>query len=94
MPKSNHSKISGLNEDLRQFGSIYRMVIVAGLRSKQITRGSKPRILPDPLKRRSVSIALEEVRRGLVPFILKGEVGDELPAATAAAPQSPTVVSV
>ena len=63
----------GLNADLRELGSIYRMIIVAGLRSKQLLRGSKPRIDPNPLKRRNISIALEEVRRGLVPYVIKGE---------------------
>jgi len=65
----------GLNADLRELGSIYRMIIVAGLRSKQLLRGSKPRIDLDPMKRRNISIALEEVRRGLVPYILKAPPG-------------------
>ena len=69
----------GLNADLRQFGSIYRMIIVIGLRNKQLVKGSSQRIPPDPLKQRSISIALEEVRRGLVPYILKGEVVTEVP---------------
>jgi DNA-directed RNA polymerase subunit K/omega len=41
---------------------------VAALRSKQLLHGSRPRIDADPLKRRNTSIALEEVKRGLVPF--------------------------
>ena len=48
--------------------SIYRLIILAGLRSKQLLRGSKPRIDADPLKRKNTSIALEEIRQGLVPF--------------------------
>ena len=48
--------------------SRFQLVILAGLRSKQLLRGAKPRIVVDPLKRRNTSIALEELRRGLIPF--------------------------
>lgn len=48
--------------------SRFRLVVVAALRSKQLQRGSSPRIEADPLKRRNTSIALEEIKRGLVPF--------------------------
>src|SRR5918911_5190648 len=48
--------------------SRYRLIVVAALRSKQLLRGSLPRIDADPMKRRNTSIALEEVKRGLVPF--------------------------
>jgi DNA-directed RNA polymerase omega subunit len=48
--------------------SRFRLIIVAGLRTKQLLHGSKPRIEIDPLKRRNTTIALEEVKRGLVPF--------------------------
>ena len=59
---------NGLNADLRSIDSIYRMIVVAGLRSKQLFRGGTPRILPDPARSRFVTIALEEARRGLIPF--------------------------
>ena len=49
--------------------SRFRLVLVAAQRSKQIQRGARPRIEADPKRRRSTSIALEEVRLGLVPFI-------------------------
>jgi DNA-directed RNA polymerase omega subunit len=49
--------------------SRFRLVIVAAQRSKQLQRGSRPRIDADPKRRRSTSIALEEVKQGLVPFI-------------------------
>jgi DNA-directed RNA polymerase subunit K/omega len=42
---------------------------VAAQRSKQLQRGARPRIDADPRRRRSTSIALEEVKQGLVPFI-------------------------
>ncbi len=51
------------------------MIIVTCLRNKQLVKGGKPRIPSDPLKQRSITIALEEVRRGLVPYVVKNEVG-------------------
>lgn len=48
--------------------SRFRLIVVAALRAKQLLRGARPRIDADPLKRRNTSIALEEVRQGLVPF--------------------------
>jgi DNA-directed RNA polymerase omega subunit len=50
--------------------SRYRLIIVAALRSKQIYAGATPRIEADSRWRRNTSIALEEVKRGLVPFVL------------------------
>ena len=50
--------------------SRFRLIIVAALRSKQLLHGSRPRITPDPLRRRNTSIALEEVRQGLVTFTI------------------------
>jgi len=35
-------------------------------------RGATPRIEANPLRRRNTSIALEEVKRGLVPFTITG----------------------
>ena len=48
--------------------SRFQLVLLAGRRSKQLLNGAHPRIPADPLKRRNTSIALEELRRGLVPF--------------------------
>ena len=50
--------------------SVYRLIIVAALRNKQLTRGATPRIEADPLRHRNTSIALEEVKRGLVQFTI------------------------
>jgi DNA-directed RNA polymerase omega subunit len=50
--------------------SIYRLIILAGLRSKQLVRGSQPRIGADPSRRKNTSIALEEIRQGLVYFTI------------------------
>ena len=48
--------------------SKFRLIVVAALRSKQLLSGSAPRIDADPLRRRNTSIALEEVKQGLVSF--------------------------
>ncbi len=62
---------SGVIEEIEQWPGIdshFRLIIVAALRSKQLMQGSMARIEADPLRRRNTSIALEEVKRGLVPF--------------------------
>ncbi len=64
---------SGLNADLRAIDSIYRMIVVAGLRSKQLVRGARPKITVDPSCKRNITIALEEARRGLIRFTLNKE---------------------
>ncbi len=48
--------------------SKFRLIVVAALRSKQLLHGSLPRIDADPRRRRNTSIALEEVKQGLVAF--------------------------
>ena len=48
--------------------SRFRGVVVAALRAKQLRRGSKPRIELDNKKHKDTSIAMEEVRRGLITF--------------------------
>ncbi|HEX8845667.1 MAG TPA: DNA-directed RNA polymerase subunit omega [Pyrinomonadaceae bacterium] len=50
--------------------SRYRLIVLAALRSKQLLRGSLPRIEVDMQRRKNTSIALEEVKRGLVPFTI------------------------
>jgi len=52
--------------------SVYRLIVLAALRNKQLTRGATPRIEANLLRRRNTSIALEEVKRGLVPFTNTG----------------------
>lgn len=56
------------NEEWPGIVSRFQLVILAGLRSKQLLRGAQPRIAVDRLKRRNTSIALEELRRGVIPF--------------------------
>ncbi len=48
--------------------SRFQLVILATHRSKQLLQGAQPRIVADRLKRRNTSIALEELKRGLIPF--------------------------
>ena len=48
--------------------SRFRAIVVAALRAKQLRRGSKPRIESNPHKHKDTSIAMEEVRRGLITF--------------------------
>ena len=48
--------------------SRFRAVVVAALRVKQLRRGAKPRIELDYMKYKDTSIAMEEVRRGLITF--------------------------
>jgi DNA-directed RNA polymerase subunit K/omega len=63
--------------------SRFQLILLAGLRSKQLFKGAHPRIPADPLKRRNTSIALEELRRGLVPFMAHNRIASEM---------SPTVI--
>ena len=53
--------------------SRFRLIVVAALRSKQLLRGSLPRVEADAKRRRNTSIAIEEVRRGLVHFTITDE---------------------
>ena len=61
-----------MSESPREIGpgesSRFGAVVLAGLRAKQLLRGSKPRIEPYPNKRKNTAIAVEEVRRGLMRF--------------------------
>ena len=61
-----------MSESPREIGtresSRFREVVLAGLRTKQLLRGSKPRIEPHPDKHKNTTIAVEEVRRGLISF--------------------------
>ncbi len=52
---------SGMDSD-------FRLVIVAALRTGQLLHGAAARIAPNPLRRKNTSVALEEIKRGLVHF--------------------------
>ena len=48
--------------------SRFQMIIVAGRRTKQLLQGAEARVEGDLKRRKRTSIALEEVKRGLVRF--------------------------
>lgn len=50
--------------------SRYRLIILAALRAKQLQRGSTPRIEADLRRRKNSSIALEEIKQGLIEFTI------------------------
>jgi DNA-directed RNA polymerase omega subunit len=77
--KSTHDGFSHISNEERWPGidSRYRLIVVAALRSKQLVQGSLPRIVADPRKRKNTSIALEEVKQGLVHFTLDSETQKE-----------------
>lgn len=70
--QSTHNGFSHISNEEEWPGvdSRYRLIVVAALRAKQLLRGSLPRIEVDTRRRRNTSIALEEVKRGLVPFTI------------------------
>jgi DNA-directed RNA polymerase omega subunit len=67
---SNGLNLFATEEQWPGIDSRYRLIVVAALRSKQLLSGSLPRIEADSRKRRNTSIALEEVKQGLVPFTI------------------------
>ena len=70
MTETSWNTFGGNDVEGQQAGveSAFRLIVVAALRNKQLTRGALPRIGADPLRRRNTSIAIEEVKRGLVQF--------------------------
>jgi DNA-directed RNA polymerase omega subunit len=68
--KMNGNSASGVASEGTWPGidSRFRLIIIAGMRTKQLLHGSKPRIEADKSRHRNTSIALEEVKRGLVQF--------------------------
>ena len=78
--KNTFSSKNGLNADLRSIDSIYRMIVVAGLRSKQLLRGAAPKIVADPTRQRNISIALEEARQGLINYKVRQKPDASTPA--------------
>ncbi len=52
--------------------SDFRLVIVAAQRTKQLLHGAAARIAPDPRRRKNTSVALEEIKQGLVQFSTQG----------------------
>ena len=68
---ANKGAIADMSEDQWPgIDSRYRLIVVAALRNKQLLHGATPRIAADPRRHRNISIALEEVKQGLVPFTI------------------------
>lgn len=70
--QATHNGFSHISNDEIWPGvdSRYRLIIIAALRSKQLLRGAPSRLEVDSQRRKNTSIALEEVKRGLVPFTI------------------------
>ncbi len=70
--KSTHNSFSNImNEEQWQgINSRFRLVSVAVLRAKQLLHGALPRIEADSSRSKHTSIALEEVKEGLVAYEL------------------------
>jgi DNA-directed RNA polymerase omega subunit len=68
--QSTHNGFSHISneEEWPGIDSKFRLIIVAALRSKQLLSGSLPRIEVDHRRHKTTSLALEEVKQGLVPF--------------------------
>jgi len=73
--QSTHNGFSHISNEEKWPGidSKFRLIIIAALRSKQLLRGSPPRIEVDPRRHKNTSLALEEVKQGLVPFTITNE---------------------
>ena len=73
--QTTHNGFSHISneEEWPGIDSKFRLIVVAALRSKQLLRGSVPRIEVDSRRHKNTSLALEEVKRGLVPFTITGE---------------------
>jgi len=72
-PRSDDCSTSTQAQQWPRIDSHFRLIVVAALRSKQLLNGSPARIESDPVRRRNTSIALEEVKRGLIVFTTRNE---------------------
>jgi DNA-directed RNA polymerase omega subunit len=70
--QSTHNGFSHISNEEMWPGidSKFRLIVLAALRSKQLLHGALPRIEADLRRHKNTSIALEEVKRGLVAFTL------------------------
>ncbi len=59
---------NSFNKLIQPHDSTFQLVIIAGNRCKQLTRGAKSRLDATNIKRKNTSIAIEEVKQGLVPY--------------------------
>lgn len=62
-------------DQLNKTNSVFQKIVFACLRWKQLNQGASPRIKTDSSKLKNTSIAIEEVREGLIKF---REITDEI----------------
>jgi DNA-directed RNA polymerase subunit K/omega len=65
---SSNVRYHNTQEEWPGIVTIIQVLIQAAHRSKQLLQGAQPRIAADRLKRRNTSIAIEELKRGLILF--------------------------
>lgn len=71
MKKNNDVAVEEVPEKLHSTESIYRGIVVSCLRVKQLIKGATPRTSVEySHKRKNTTIAVEEVKQGLVFFEL------------------------
>ena len=76
------------NEQWPGVDSVFRLIIVAAHRAKQLRRGALPRVPVDPKNQRHTYVALKEVKQGKISFdvndisrhdaLREGSASDEL----------------
>ena len=71
--RSTRNSMYCIPED--KHGSTYRFIIVSAKRARQLQNGQRS-VLPASNKKPTV-LAMEEARRGLVPFVDLNEVAEE-----------------
>ena len=64
-PETRTDQAMAIPEDPEQ--SIYRFIIVAAKRARQLQSGVRPKVQPGT--RKATRVAVEETKRGLIPFI-------------------------
>jgi len=60
-----------VEELVKNMGSVYKLVIVAARRAAELNEGAPPLVVCDSKK--VVTVALEEIRQGLITYKLKGK---------------------
>jgi DNA-directed RNA polymerase subunit K/omega len=56
------------SDEFNNSSSVFQEIIFAFHRQKQLNQGAHPRIAADSSKRKNTSIAIEEVKQGLITF--------------------------
>lgn len=66
--KNDYTADGAQDEQWPGIDSVFRLIIVAAHRAKQLRRGALPRVAVDPKRQRHTYVALEEVKQGKVRF--------------------------